>query len=486
LFQDLIFTKGPILKIRPPVEESNSDEKIQLPEEENINSGEKEKIQSPEEEENIKSAEKEEILLPEEEESNESADKERSQSFEVNKKENTANMSYPAGMVSQHVSASVSQLMIEQVMKLGSLATDAKFFLMVEDANGQRRVTGDNSLVRSFASGTMRPRDEDLRLELDPNATTGIFEQAVNSIFDVEDVTGNGANKRAADYMDNEFGNAKRAKTNSDNGRAGTNDVEGYDDECNIFVDKLPSSYDEASFREAFAQFGEITRIKLLVDKRTGTSKCNGFILYTTAAAADAAITEMNGKVMENGAIPLYVRKAKENKKNLLQYWPGLQAMANPAIMAMATGRRGGGNNGPGMMGAMPMPGGGMMGNAMGGGPGVGMPPPPPPSQPSNPYAGYTAQGTPGVEGVTKHTLFVYNLSADSSELDLYNLFGKFGAIIDVHLQRDLSTGASKGFGFVAFAEYQQATAAIQGMDGYLYEKNNYKPLQVSFKNRKN
>jgi len=394
-------------------------------------------------------------------------------------------MAYPAGMMAEHVSASVSQLMIEQVMKLGSLASDAKFFLMVEDGAGQRRVAGDNSLIRSFASGTMRPRDDDLRLELDPNASTGIFEQAVNSIFDVED-TANG-NKRTAEYMDNEFGNAKRAKTGSDNGRAGTNDVEGYDDECNIFVDKLPQSFDEAQFREAFAQFGEITRIKLLVNKQTGASKCNGFILFTTSAAADAAITEMNGKVLETGSIPLYVRKAKENKKNLLQYWPGLQAMANP-MMAMSGGGGRRGNNGPGMMGAMPMQQ-GMMGNAMGGsggGMGMGMPPPPPPSQPQNPYAGYTAQGTPGVEGVTKHTLFVYNLSADSSELDLYNLFGKFGAIIDVHLQRDLSTGASKGFGFVAFAEYQQATAAIQGMDGYLYEKNNYKPLQVSFKNRKN
>ena len=245
-------------------------------------------------------------------------------------------MAYPAGMMAEHVSASVSQLMIEQVMKLGSLASDAKFFLMVEDGAGQRRVAGDNSLVRSFASGTMRPRDDDLRLELDPNASTGIFEQAVNSIFEVDD-TSNGANKRGAEYMDNEFGTAKRAKTGQDNGRAGTNDVEGYDDECNIFVDKLPQSFDEAQFREAFAQFGEITRIKLLVNKQTGVSKCNGFILFTSSAAADAAITEMNGKVLETGSIPLYVRKAKENKKNLLQYWPGLQAMANP-MMAMSGG----------------------------------------------------------------------------------------------------------------------------------------------------
>ena len=70
----------------------------------------------------------------------------------------------------------------------------------------------------------------------------------------------------------------------------------GYDDECNIYVDKLPASFDETAFKDAFSQFGEITRIKLLVDKRTGVSKCNGFILFARPSGADAAITEMNGK----------------------------------------------------------------------------------------------------------------------------------------------------------------------------------------------
>jgi RNA recognition motif-containing protein len=107
------------------------------------------------------------------------------------------------------------------------------------------------------------------------------------------------------------------------------------------------------------------------------------------------------------------------------------------------------------------------------------------PGMAANPYTGYTAAGSQAVEGVTKHSLFVYNLSTDSSEVDLYSLFGKFGAIVDVHIQRDLQTGAAKGFGFVCFAEYEQATQAIQAMDGYMYEKNGYKPLQVKFKNRK-
>jgi len=348
----------------------------------------------------------------------------------------------------------VSQLIIEHVLKLGSL-TDAKFFLVVEDADGQRRVMGDTSYVKNYVAGSLRAKDNDLRLDLDPNATSGLFERPVNTIFEEEETT---SNKRAANYMENEF-NSKRAKIDSDTNGKGTNEVEGYDDECNIYVDKLPASFGEEEFKQQFAQFGQISRIKLLIDKKTSISKCNGFVLYDNSTSADSAINEMNGKVVLEGGNALYVRKAKENKKSMMQFgWPGLAAMASPAMAkAMATSWR------PSAMSAMSMP------NSMG----------------ANPYAGYTAAGSQAVEGVSKHTLFVYNLSTDSSEIDLYSLFGKFGAIVDVHIQRDLQTGGAKGFGFVAFAEYQQAAQAIQSMDGYLYEKNGYKPLQVKFKNRK-
>ena len=52
-------------------------------------------------------------------------------------------------------------------------------------------------------------------------------------------------------------------------------------------------------------------------------------------------------------------------------------------------------------------------------------------------------------------------------------------------LQRDLTTGAGKGFGFVTYNEYNDAVSAIQAMNGYEFEKNGYKPLQVSFKTAK-
>jgi DNA-directed RNA polymerase subunit RPC12/RpoP len=83
------------------------------------------------------------------------------------------------------------------------------------------------------------------------------------------------------------------------------------------------------------------------------------------------------------------------------------------------------------------------------------------------------------------HTLFVYNIGAETTEIDLYTLFGPFGAIIKVHIQRDLSTGAEKDLGVVTFGDYNDASLAVQAMNGYPCEKNALKPLQVFFKTNK-
>ena len=68
---------------------------------------------------------------------------------------------------------------------------------------------------------------------------------------------------------------------------------------------------------------------------------------------------------------------------------------------------------------------------------------------PSSFGQGYGATGAPpmtvGADGTVGHTIFVYNIGAEASEIDLYTLFGPFGAIVKVHIQRDLSTGAGKG-----------------------------------------
>jgi RNA recognition motif-containing protein len=254
--------------------------------------------------------------------------------------------------------------------------------------------------------------------------------------------------------------------------RSGTDQVQGFDDECNIYAANLPQEVTEEDFKNLFATFGDVVKAKLLIDLKTGQSKCNGFVLYSNPQSAESAINEMNGKTLPGG-FPLFVRKAKANPKNKVGGQPvhvihHYTPFASPHSLSSASSKMV--SNSGAATGGLPA----LTANRRGGG-----------DPASNPYAGYTASGSIGVEGVTKHTLFVYNLNADSSEIDLYSLFGRFGAIVDVHIQRDLSTGVGKGFGFVSFGEYSEASQAVQALNGYLYDKNGFRPLQVSFKKSK-
>lgn len=62
--------------------------------------------------------------------------------------------------------------------------------------------------------------------------------------------------------------------------------------------------------------------------------------------------------------------------------------------------------------------------------------------------------------------LYVGNLSFQTAESDLKDLFGQHGTIKDTVLMMDRTTGKSRGFGFVTMstsAEGQSAIAATNG-----------------------
>ena len=61
--------------------------------------------------------------------------------------------------------------------------------------------------------------------------------------------------------------------------------------------------------------------------------------------------------------------------------------------------------------------------------------------------------------------LFVGNLSPDTSEASLHELFAPFGAVRSLDLARDIFTGTCKGFGFVEM-EGHEARAAQKALDG--------------------
>ena len=73
--------------------------------------------------------------------------------------------------------------------------------------------------------------------------------------------------------------------------------------------------------------------------------------------------------------------------------------------------------------------------------------------------------------------LYVGNLSYQTTEDDLRELFAKAGTVVSVAVIKDRDTGASKGFGFVEMTTQAEAQNAIKMLDQYQIGE---RPLKVN------
>ena len=85
-------------------------------------------------------------------------------------------------------------------------------------------------------------------------------------------------------------------------------------------------------------------------------------------------------------------------------------------------------------------------------------------------------------EGPPGANLFVYHLPQQVNDDDLMTLFMPFGQIISANVYVDKNTGESKGFGFVSYANCENAERAIYMMNGFQIEN---KRLKVQHKKQK-
>ncbi|MFQ6644038.1 hypothetical protein Gotur_018141 [Gossypium turneri] len=69
-----------------------------------------------------------------------------------------------------------------------------------------------------------------------------------------------------------------------------------------------------------------------------------------------------------------------------------------------------------------------------------------------------------------ENSVRVTNLSEDTREPDLLELFRTFGAVTRVYVAMDQKTGTSRGFGFVNFVNREDAQRAINKLNGYGYD----------------
>jgi cold-inducible RNA-binding protein len=66
--------------------------------------------------------------------------------------------------------------------------------------------------------------------------------------------------------------------------------------------------------------------------------------------------------------------------------------------------------------------------------------------------------------------LYVGNLSYNTAESDIEQLFAQHGDIASVSIIRDRATGQSRGFGFVEMSDSTQGQAAMQKLDQFEFE----------------
>ena len=78
-----------------------------------------------------------------------------------------------------------------------------------------------------------------------------------------------------------------------------------------LYVGNLSFNSTKASLQDAFSANGrEVTDVHLVSDRETGQSRGFGFVTMATADQAKAAITEMNGLMLDGRA--LRVNEAEE------------------------------------------------------------------------------------------------------------------------------------------------------------------------------
>lgn len=69
--------------------------------------------------------------------------------------------------------------------------------------------------------------------------------------------------------------------------------------------------------------------------------------------------------------------------------------------------------------------------------------------------------------------LFVGNLSFQATEEDLRELFQQAGTVESVRIVTDQFTGRPRGFGFVEMSTKEEATKAIEMLNGRLFRDRN-------------
>ena len=197
-----------------------------------------------------------------------------------------------------------------------------------------------------------------------------------------------------------------------------------------VFVANLPFRVNWQSLKDIFREVGEVIRADVAEDHR-GRSKGFGTVSYPTKEEADKAIEKFHDYELDGRKLD--VRASKYN--------PPDQDGSN----GEDDGKDAGGSS----------------------------------SRNAAPRKLTFPEGING-SGEKSKTIFVDNLPWSTSDDDLYDLFETVGVVEKAKIQVD-STGRNKGSAAVKFEQEEDATTAIERLDGYEYGNRDLRLSYASF-----
>jgi cold-inducible RNA-binding protein len=81
-----------------------------------------------------------------------------------------------------------------------------------------------------------------------------------------------------------------------------------------VYCGNLNYDTTDDTLRQAFAEFGEVESVNIIIDRYTGRSKGFGFVEMATDEAAQEAISAMNGKNLDGREIKVAEAKPRRSR----------------------------------------------------------------------------------------------------------------------------------------------------------------------------
>jgi RNA recognition motif-containing protein len=83
----------------------------------------------------------------------------------------------------------------------------------------------------------------------------------------------------------------------------------------NIYVGNLSYGMSEDELRDAFGAFGQVSSVKILMDRETGRSRGFGFVEMPNQSEAETAIAQLNGKDVGGRALRINEARPREQRR---------------------------------------------------------------------------------------------------------------------------------------------------------------------------